>query len=600
MLAATFHNDDVRSWALALLVALAALAALSLSWQGETSGPAYVDSVYLPDHPVVIASDKLVCSLASGQQQAAGIVGKDGSHSVEVDGVVYWNFGDTVLANGGLIPNSISWSADTNAEDCISLVPKSGAGRAVSLLPSNLAEITVWPSGMAATSDNTIHFFYASVVSGNDDNWRVAGVGLASFDTKTLTAKRAFDGALPWPAGFPQPMRTVVDGDYVYMLLGTALDEQWQTRTLLARVPIDSIEALEAYEYWQPRSGLLPGQWLSGLWDEEAGTWGPTVNEIRALWSQPGGHNGVDVAYNEYVGRWLAIYSSGFMTAISVRAADELTGPWDGPQVTLVDCPIFHPSPDNALICYSGTQQEVYTRDGGRTIYVSYSNSDDYEVYLHEVRLAARIDEWNDASGRSLYLAGDEDAPDAYVRKAPAFYAADIPVPGFVPIHRWVGPDRGEVRYGPIAPNATYADRGIDFYAPADQVAANATNALYDPVYRWVRGGKTRYSGLNLTQDGYVRMEEAFYAACPDSDTDGLTDCYESFLGTDPLLADTDGDGLLDGYEESTPGCSALVYNDDHDGTPTNEELVLGVNPCVWGTGVREVVAGQSSEAGTS
>lgn len=573
------------------------LAALSLSWQAGTPGPAYVDNMYLPDHPVVVASDRLVCSLAGGQQQAAGIVGKDGSNTVAVDGVVYWNFGDTTLSNGGLIPNSVAWSADTNAGDCISLVPKGGAGHAASLLPSDSAELTVWPSGMAATSDETVHFFYASVVGENAKDWKVTGVGLASFNTKTLTAKRAFDGALPWPAGLPLPMRTVVEGDYVYVLLGTALDEQWRTRTLLARVPIDGIEALEAYEYWQPRSGLLPGQWLSGLWDEEAGSWGAAVNKIGALWLQPAGNNGVDVAYNEYVDRWLAIYSSGFMTAISVRSADELTGPWDGPEVMLVDCPPFHPSSNDGLVCYSGAQQEVYTQDGGRTIYIFYSNSADYEVFLHEIRLAARVDEWNDASGRSLYLTSEEDAPGAYVRRAPAFYAADIPVPGFVPIRRWEGSDTGDVRYGPIAPNPGYVDLGIDFYAPVDEVAAKATNALYDPVYRWVKNGKSRYSGLNLTRDGYVRMEEAFYAACPDTDTDGLTDCDESFLGTDPFLADTDGDGLLDGYEESTPGCGPLVYNDDRDGIPTGEELLLGLNPCVWGTAVREVVDGRAIEA---
>jgi hypothetical protein len=36
---------------------------------------------------------------------------------------------------------------------------------------------------------------------------------------------------------------------------------------------------------------------------------------------------------------------------------------------------------------------------------------------------------------------------------------------------------------------------------------------------------------------------------CPDTDDDGLTDCQEAGLGTNPLIADTDSDGCTDGAE---------------------------------------------------
>ena len=68
-------------------------------------------------------------------------------------------------------------------------------------------------------------------------------------------------------------------------------------------------------------------------------------------------------------------------------------------------------------------------------------------------------------------------------------------------------------------------------------------------------------SNIDLASAGYDRHEIAFYAACPDRDNDTLTDCFESFLGTDASSADTDGDGLLDAYERDTPGCDPLVYN---------------------------------------
>lgn len=587
-----------RWWRALCVAVMAGLAVLAISWSLGEAGPRYVDQLYLADHPVVVASDRLVCSMAGPQQESAGIAGKDGSHSVAVDGVVFWNFGDTKLERGGLIPNSLSWSADTNAADCITLVPKGAQGRAASLLPGADTELTVWPLGMEATSQDTVHFFYASIVGDGLDRWEAAGVGLASFDTETLIARRAFGGALPWPAGLPQPKRTVVDGDYVYILLGESEDEGWQSRVLLGRVPISQVEELAAYEYWQPAEGLRRGAWVSGLWNDNTGTWGIDFEQIGSLWLQPGGENGIEVAYNEYLDRWIAIYATGFMTSISLRSSPALTGAWDGPETTLIDCPAFHASAPEEFLCYSGAQQEVYERDGGRTIYASYSNGDDYEVFLHEIRFAAPVYEWQGRQDQSVYVVSEVSPPGDLAPMGTAFYASDIPVPGFVPIHRWIGPDGMDVRYGPIAPNAGYRDLGVDFYAPADEVAAAEANALYEPVYRWVKGSVSRYSPLNLALDGYVRMEEAFYAACPDGDGDGLTDCDESFAGSSLSRADTDGDGLQDGYEQSMPGCDPLIYNDDRDGKSTTEELLVAENPCVWGPGVREVIRDVTRDVG--
>ena len=303
-------------------------------------------------------------------------------------------------------------------------------------------------------------------------------------------------------------------------------------------------------------------------------------------------HNGVQVSYNEYLDRWLAVYSSGFMSSISIRSAEELTGPWDGPETTLIDCQAYHPPPNDGLLCYTGAQQDAYTKDDGRTIYVSYSNGENYNVYLHEIRFASPIVEWTDRAGRALYVSSGAEAPAGFRQGAAAFYASEVPVAGFSPIHRWIDLVTGAVRYGAIAPSSRYRDLGIEFFAPVEQADAEAANALYAPVYRWANEEETRYAALNLEDSGWERHEVAFFAACTDSDSDGLTDCEESFLKTDPLLADTDGDGLPDGYEQTMPGCNPLVFNDDRDGTSSNEELLLGLNPCVWGPAAREIFGG--------
>ncbi|MEX0786563.1 MAG: hypothetical protein WD939_08000, partial [Dehalococcoidia bacterium] len=311
----------------ALLMALCAF--IPASPGPLAAGGSYAGEPFLARHPVVVAADRMVCSMLGSQQSRAGVIGEDGGHSVGLGGVVFWNFGDTVLANGGLNPNGIGWSGDRSAADCITLVPGSSANGAASLLPkASDGELTVWPLGMEATSPDRVHFFYASIVGEDElDDWQVAGVGLASFDTRTLTAERAFDGALPWPAGGPLPFRTLMDGEYVYVFLDAARDD-WATDTILARAPAADIESLGAYEFWQPGIGGS-GTWVDGLWDEEAGAWSPRLNYIEPLWTQPGRHNGIEVAYNEYLGKWLAVYASGFMTAVKVRAAGEITGPWD-------------------------------------------------------------------------------------------------------------------------------------------------------------------------------------------------------------------------------------------------------------------------------
>ena len=46
-----------------------------------------------------------------------------------------------------------------------------------------------------------------------------------------------------------------------------------------------------------------------------------------------------------------------------------------------------------------------------------------------------------------------------------------------------------------------------------------------------------------------------------DADSDGLNDCEEEALGSDPAKEDTDGDGLTD-FEEVDCGTSALDAND--------------------------------------
>ncbi len=62
-------------------------------------------------------------------------------------------------------------------------------------------------------------------------------------------------------------------------------------------------------------------------------------------------------------------------------------------------------------------------------------------------------------------------------------------------------------------------------------------------------------------------------SANDDPDADGLTNDQEKFLGTDPLLADTDGDGLPDGEEVNISKTDPKNRDSDNDGLSDSEEV---------------------------
>ncbi len=538
--------------------------------------------MYLPLQSFVPVVDREVCSLLDGVPASAQITGQDGATSVEVDGRVFWGFNDTwvISANGTptLIPNNFASTQDLDGADCVSLLPFTSNGIAAPSIPRLPGEIGAFPSGMVSVQEGFVHFFYASGVfdASTDLQYRIRGFGLARFDTTSGTGERLLGGQLIWnddsfPGAHLDETLALTNGGYVYVLLRLTLGDQ--AGTMLARTPADQLEAAQ-FEYWTGSS------WSGGIPDVST----PVAASKALLWVQPIGMNAPGIAYNEFLGKWVAIYTSKFANMIEARTAGALTGPWsEAPVATAIDCMDFLPPVQHTFVCYMAQQHPVYAKDGGRTIYVSWNNFTVYKAFLHELHLGAPVYEWTDGDS-AQYAIGDQAVGGAE-RAGVAFYASDIAVGGLTAIHQWRHIDTGARRLAVSRPSDSYVDDGVAFYAPVDQGAADGLNALYAPVYRWSNGAGERYSPLDLRGEGYAAQERAFYAACPDSDLDGATDCAESFAAGDGSL-DSDKDGMTDDFERSTANCDPLLWTDDQDGMPTSGEVTSGTtNPCVWDSG---------------
>jgi len=77
----------------------------------------------------------------------------------------------------------------------------------------------------------------------------------------------------------------------------------------------------------------------------------------------------------------------------------------------------------------------------------------------------------------------------------------------------------------------------------------------------------------NVPSDGTDVINALDATSHADTDGDGLSDRYEDYLGTNPLLVDTDGDGLKDGEEVHTYETNATNADTDGDGLKDGEEI---------------------------
>jgi hypothetical protein len=154
--------------------------------------------------------------------------------------------------------------------------------------------------------------------------------------------------------------------EYIY-LWGSLM-----TGMYLARTRPDSIEDLTSYEYL-----------VAAPTDNQPGSsprWSKTFTPSAPLFdSVP---NEMSAAYNQYLGKYVAIHSLHRENKIVMRTAPNIIGPWGEPQV------VYRPEQVNESdLIYAAKEHAELAREGGRVMYVTFVNSASYIPQMIELTL---------------------------------------------------------------------------------------------------------------------------------------------------------------------------------------------------------------------
>lgn len=174
-----------------------------------------------------------------------------------------------------------------------------------------------------------------------------------------------------WP--YPQPQfasAVLVEDDWVYCYGVTQRDGA--QRAHLARVRPDEIERLDRYMYF------------AGLGPDGEPVWSDYVTDAEPLFDRI--PNEMSVSYNAHLGQYLAVHSISMGPEVVGRTAPHPWGPWSEP-VVLWAAQVENPTPRYPTLIYAGKEHPELAEDGGRVLYLTYLEFEEYFPHLVEVTL---------------------------------------------------------------------------------------------------------------------------------------------------------------------------------------------------------------------
>ncbi len=262
--------------------------------------------------------------------------------------------------------NTMAWSNDQDPSKGLHFqgMVTDRRGQAKELLRSKKlwgVETTVIPTAGIADG-RRMYLHYMSVrYWGKPGRWKVGHAGLAYSDDAGENWTKHPGARWPGDSNFAQAA-FVQHGDHVYMF-GIPAGRFGAVK--LARVDPESLLDGNAYRYW-----------TGGIWEPNC--------ERDAKVLVPGPVGELSVRWNSYYGTWLMMYLNEKHSAIVLRTADSLTGPWS----------------EEVAVVGASTYPQLYAPyitprwNDGPEIYFTLSLFGPYNVYLMRTTLHGRAQPW--------------------------------------------------------------------------------------------------------------------------------------------------------------------------------------------------------------
>lgn len=317
--------------------AIVMLLALGLLGPVVATGSAASAAEPEPFEQVYPERSRMICHVArSGNAQR--VLGFDTGFSFVHNGAAYWSVGDSFVDGDGdghffgpgdrfgFRTGSIGRTTDLNPNDCIDVQLRTSNGKNVlTVLAPDRAnnECLIWP-GRVFEANGRLFFFYTSVWHAPD----------CDAETPTVTYTQGL-GELTSPStGDLKPVRVGAGIGYgspikiagrVYFFKGVV------GNLLMARVPEERVTVPDRYEYWTGDA--------ANPWDRDENLAVPIATGIE---------HSPTVAYNDYIGRYMMVYTCGFWNKflcartakITGAAQPSLTGGWNEP-TQIYECAYF-------------------------------------------------------------------------------------------------------------------------------------------------------------------------------------------------------------------------------------------------------------------
>ena len=326
------------------------------------------------------------------------ILGRDGGYSALFQGNSVWVYGDTFLArpdaqNRTLISDSWSFTTDLSAQAGLSGFEErlDSTGAPTMILPETPVEQAfnqahninncqaqpcgarwaLWPGTIVVTpADGSALIFYMLVsAQPGTFNFQIIGSSIATWQNLQSQPQRPALNP-PIVTGHPDLMFTANEPEfgsaafvsngvlYVYGC-GIAANSS-DTGCRLAKVDPSRAPNRSAWTFYAGN-----------------GNWSSNISDAVSVFSGGGG-----VSWNNYLQRYVAVYSQAFSQNVMIRTSPNPEGPWSGEVLAFV---AMQPSSGNV---YDAHGHSEYDANGGQTIFVSYSRSTP-APFSSEVRVVA-------------------------------------------------------------------------------------------------------------------------------------------------------------------------------------------------------------------